>query len=417
LPVHPTICLEKKYKYIIEIRTTILRFKLTSEFYQDQKFENVSLENWRSYPFNRIAFSNIEKILPISIIKKGNNNSNTTFKYQDLSSLSFTNKYKENQNLTDFLKKNFCDAFVVIKQGNKIYEWFKENEQKDKQHILFSVSKSLTGLATGLLIENNLIDINKEITFYIPEVKNSAYDEATIKNLLDMTISTNFKEEYLDKSGLFNLYRQATGFNPKNIDTKIGLKGFLKLMPKSLDPHGTKYQYCSPNTDLLGWIIEKVTNKKYSEFFSEEIFQKCKPNFNAFITLDDEGSPRTAGGICMNIEDLSKIAELVRCRGSIENKQIIKENTIAELIDYKAEHPWPSVEKGRLFPKGGYRSKWYQTGHNNKEICAIGIHGQWIWIDPIKEISIVMFSSRKMPLSITKDLNFTLLCKEICITI
>ena len=214
MPVQPTICLEKKYKYVIEISATVLRLKLTSEFYQDQKFENVSLENWRSYPFNRIAFSNIEKILPISIIKKGNNNSYTNFKYQDLSPLSFTNKYKEKQNLTDFLKKNFSDTFVVNKQGNKIYEWFNENEQKDKQHILFSVSKSLTGLVTGLLIENNLIDINKEITFYIPEVKNSAYDEATIKNLLDMTISTNFKEEYLDKSGLFNLYRQATGFNP-----------------------------------------------------------------------------------------------------------------------------------------------------------------------------------------------------------
>ena len=126
---------------------------MTPEFYQDQKFENVSLENWRSYPFNRIAFSNIEKILPVSIIKKGNNNSNTTFKYQDLSSLSFTNKYKENQNITDFLKKNFSDTFIVIKQGNKIYEWCKENEKKDKQHILFSVSKSLTGLVQDYLLK------------------------------------------------------------------------------------------------------------------------------------------------------------------------------------------------------------------------------------------------------------------------
>ena len=390
---------------------------MTSKFYQDQNFKGVTLKNWRLYPFNRTAFSNIEKILPISIIEKGSNSSNTNIKYENLSSLSFTNKYQEKQIITDFLKKNLSDNFVIIKGGNKVYEWFNENEQKNKQHILFSVSKSLTGLATGLLIENNLIDINKKITFYIPEVENSAYDEATVKHLLNMTISTNFKEEYLDKSGLFNLYRQATGFNPKSTDNTIGLKGFLKLMPKSQNPHGTNYQYCSPNTDLLGWIIERVTNKKFSEFFSEEIFKKCNPDFNAFISLDDEGSPRTAGGICMNINDLAKIAELVRCRGSIENKQIIKESTIAELIDYKAEHPWASIEKGRLFPKGGYRSKWYQTGHNNKEICAIGIHGQWIWIDPIKEISIVMFSSRKMPLSITKDLNFTLLCEEICKTI
>ena len=140
---------------------------MTSKFYQDQNFKGVTLKNWRLYPFNRTAFSNIEKILPVSIIEKGNNSSNTNIKYENLSSLSFTNKYQERQIITDFLKKNLSDNFVIIKGGNKVYEWFNENEQKNKQHILFSVSKSLTGLATGLLIENNLIDINKKITFYI----------------------------------------------------------------------------------------------------------------------------------------------------------------------------------------------------------------------------------------------------------
>ena len=375
---------------------------------------DINLNNWRTHPYNRIAFSNIEKILPTSIIKKGNNSVRFKNKFEDLKSLTFLNKYKEHQSLKEYLKKNFTDMFLVIKKGNKVFEWFSENQNSNKSHILFSISKSLTGLIAGVLIEKRLIDESKNITFYIPEVKNSAYDNATIRNLLDMTVSSNFQEEYLDKTGLFNLYRQATGFNPRDKDTKIGLKGFLKLIPKSHNTHGNNYQYCSPNTDLLGWIIERVTNKKFSEFFSEEIFQKCNPNFNAFVTLDNEGSPRTAGGICMNINDLAKIAELVRCKGSIENKQIIKENTIARLIDYKADYPWPSVERGRLFPKGGYRSKWYQTGHKNKEICAIGIHGQWIWVDQIKEVSIIMFSSRKTPLSLSKDINFSLLCEELC---
>ena len=375
---------------------------------------DINLNNWRTHPYNRIAFSNIEKILPTSIIKKGNNIVRFKNKFEDLKSLTFLNKYKEHQSLKEYLKKNLTDMFLVIKKGNKVFEWLSENQNSNKSHILFSISKSLTGLIAGVLIEKRLIDESKNITFYIPEVKNSAYDNATIRNLLDMTVSSNFQEEYLDKTGLFNLYRQATGFNPRDKDTKIGLKGFLKLIPKSHNTHGNNYQYCSPNTDLLGWIIERVTNKKFSEFFSEEIFQKCNPNFNAFVTLDNEGSPRTAGGICMNINDLAKIAELVRCKGSIENKQIIKENTIARLIDYKADYPWPSVERGRLFPKGGYRSKWYQTGHKNKEICAIGIHGQWIWVDQIKEVSIVMFSSRKTPLSLSKDINFSLLCEELC---
>ena len=185
-------------------------------------------------------------------------------------------------------------------------------------------------------------------------------------------------------------------------------------MPKSKEAHGSRYHYCSPNTDLLGWIIEKVTGTSFGNYFSKEIFQKCNPQYNAFITLDHENSPRTAGGICMVIDDLAKVAEMVRCKGSLENKQIIKERTISELIDYNNDYSWPSIEKGNLFPNGSYRSKWYQTGLENKQIYASGIHGQKIWIDPINEISIIMFSSRKQPLSPSFEQNFSLMCLEIC---
>ena len=95
----------------------------------------------------------------------------------------------------------------MFKKGNKIFEWF-DNYHLKSRHILFSVSKSLTSLAVGLLVENKLIDTNQEITFYIPEVKNSAFENATIRNLLDMTIllqilkkSILIKLEYLTYTG------------------------------------------------------------------------------------------------------------------------------------------------------------------------------------------------------------------------
>ena len=374
----------------------------------------ISLENWRTHPYNRIAFSKVDNILPYEVIHKGKKEIRFDSKIEDLSSLEFYNKYNEKQTIINFFENNLTDSFQLFKKGNKIFEWFDNYNLRSNRHILFSVSKSLTSLAIGLLVETKLIDTNQEITFYIPEVKNSAFDNATIRNLLDMTISTKFKEEYLDKTGIFNLYREATGFNPKTSDNNIGLKDFLKLMPKSKEKHGSHYHYCSPNTDLLGWIIEKVTGTSFGNYFAKEIFQKCRPQYNAFITLDHENSPRTAGGICMVIDDLAKLSEMVRCKGSLENRQIIKERTISELIDYNNDYNWPSIEKGNLFPNGSYRSKWYQTGLENKEIYASGIHGQKIWIDPLNEISIIMFSSRKQPLSPSFEKNFSLMCSEIC---
>ena len=373
-----------------------------------------TLDNWRTYPYNQLAFSNVKKIIPTAIIDKGIKESDIKSDLENINALTFTNKYKEKSNILNFLEKNLADSFVVIKKGKKIFEWFKNQKLKNNQHILFSVSKSLTSLLTGLLMKENLIIESKEIGFYIPEVKESAYKNATIRNLLDMTVASNFNEDYLDKTGLFNLYREATGFNPRNSGSKIGLNEFLAKMPSSETAHGIKYQYCSPNTDLLGWIIERVAKEKFAKVFSNYIFQKCEPNYEAYITLDPKGAPRTAGGICMTIDDLSKLAEMVRCKGSFCNKQIIPENIMVDLIDYENQFPWISKEKGVLFPKGGYRSKWYQTGLENKEICAIGIHGQWIWIDPKREISILLFSSRKQPLSPSYAQNFSLLCYELC---
>ena len=387
---------------------------MTNNLYKNVKENKISIENWRTHPYNRIAFSKVDNILPYEVIHKGKKEIRFDSKIEDLSSLEFYNKYNEKQTIINFFENNLTDSFQLFKKGNKIFEWFDNYNLRSNRHILFSVSKSLTSLAIGLLVETKLIDTNQEITFYIPEVKNSAFDNATIRNLLDMTISTKFKEEYLDKTGIFNLYREATGFNPKTSNNNIGLKDFLKLMPKSKEKHGSHYHYCSPNTDLLGWIIEKVTGTSFGNYFAKEIFQKCRPQYNAFITLDHENSPRTAGGICMVIDDLAKLSEMVRCKGSLENRQIIKERTISELIDYNNDYNWPSIEKGNLFPNGSYRSKWYQTGLENKEIYASGIHGQKIWIDPLNEISIIMFSSRKQPLSPSFEKNFSLMCSEIC---
>ena len=380
------------------------------------KIEKISftLDNWRTYPFSQFAFSNVKKIIPTAIISKGTKESSFNLDIQDLNSLIFENKYNEKSSLSTFLENNLADNFVVIQKGKKVFEWFKYSELKNNQHILFSVSKSLTSLLTGMLIQDNFIKESKKISFYIPEIKESAYKNATIRNLLDMTVASDFSEDYLDRTGLFNLYREATGFNPRHSGSTIGLNEFLTKMPQSVKSHGEYYQYCSPNTDLLGWIIERVTKEKFSNVFSNYIFQKCEPKNEAYITLDPKGAPRTAGGICMTIDDLSKLAEMVRCKGSLGNKQIIPENLMVELIDYENKFPWISKEKGILFPKGGYRSKWYQTGLQNKEICAIGIHGQWIWIDPVRKISILLFSSRKKPLSPSYGKNFSLLCRELC---
>ena len=387
---------------------------MTNNLHKNVQGDKISLENWRTHPYNRIAFSKVDNILPYEVIHKGTKEIRFDSKIEDISSLEFSDKYNEKQTIINFFEKNLTDSFQLFKKGNKIFEWFDNYNLKSNRHILFSVSKSLTSLAIGLLVENKLIDTNQEITFYIPEVKNSAFENATIRNLLDMTISTNFKEEYLDKTGIFNLYREATGFNPKTSNNNIGLKDFLKLMPKSKEKHGSHYHYCSPNTDLLGWIIEKVTGTSFGNYFSKEIFQKCSPQYDAFITLDHEKSPRTAGGICMVIDDLAKLAEMVRCKGSFENKQIIKERTIWNLLIIIMIIIGPALKKEIYFLMAHIVQNGIKLDLRIKKYMLVEFMVKKFGLILLNEISIIMFSSRKQPLSPSFEQNFSLMCLEIC---
>ena len=129
--------------------------------------------------------------------------------------------------------------------------------------------------------------------------------------------------------------------------------------------------------------------------------------------MDKFGATRSAGGISITPYDLLLISEMVRNNGVNKNGQIVPENWIDDIKKYKDNSCYLNQDKLERFPNGNYRSKWYQTGFDENEFCAIGIHGQNIWINPKKELTIIRMSSASDPINIkTEELMFSVF-KEI----
>ena len=375
----------------------------------------VSLDNWRKHPFNKWAFVNTREIIPTSLIfSNEKKESEFQLDFNDLNNMEII--HKENKLiLKNILKECQTDAFIILHRGKLIFEYFDYFTKKHTPHIVFSVSKSLTSLTVGILESKGVLDVNKNISYYIPEIKGSAYDTATIRNVLDMNVASNFIEDYLNPSGIFGEYRNATGWDKSDSlkNNEDGLRLFLSKMPESKLNHGEKYHYCSPHSDLLGWLIERTTGEKYSSVMSNLLFKPSGTIHDANVTLDKWGAPRSAGGISVSPYDLLLIAELVRCEGSNKNGQIIPSSWINDFKNYDNKFAYQNQDKLERFPNGNYRSKWYQTGFDDNEFCAIGIHGQNIWINPKKEITIVRMSSAIDPINIiTEELMFSVF-KEI----
>ena len=356
----------------------------------------VTVADWRAPGVCRWSFSHVRQLLPTAPMPPVDTPLVLPAAPQDLSGLPVSD---DGTSLADFLQANATDAFAVLHRGRLVHEWYGGWGAPDRQHIIFSVSKSMTALLVGVLAGEGILDPDQLVTHYIPETRGSAYEGATLRHVLDMTVASAFTEEYLDEDGIFMTYRRATAWNPPEEGASSeGLRSFLARLPALDGAHGERFHYCSPHSDLLGWIAERAAGDNFAALMTRHLMQPTGLAAEAYITLDTFGAPRAAGGICLTATDLARLGEMVRCDGAVGARQVVPESWIADIRGHDTHAAWLAQIGGpNRFPEGCYRSKWYQTGLPDGEFCGIGIHGQWLWINPAREVVIVHLASQDAP--------------------
>lgn len=354
---------------------------------------SIDLTNWRIAPYSLQTFHSVDELIPVSRIERGEMTWELETATQKLDGIAFKDPKGKERQLYEVLEQTATRGFVVLKDGKLLNDWYGTGYDGKTPHILFSVSKSLTGALAGILVNKGLVDPDRLVAEYIPEATGSAYANCTVQNVLDMTVSTSFSEEYLDDSGDYNRYRRATLWNPPLPGKNENLHELLANLSPLSEPHGQVFRYRSPNSDMLGWILERASGKRFAKLFSEEIWKPMGAEADAYITVDAEETPRTAGGICMRTRDLARFGEMMRLGG----KGIIPLRWVDDILGGGNREAWRRGEYHGLFPKGSYRNQWYLNGNKRGTFCAIGIHGQWLWIDPRSKVVIAKSSAQAEP--------------------
>lgn len=354
-----------------------------------------TLENWRRHPHNTWGFSHVDRLVTTQPIKIGQDTHPLPRAEQlDLSAISTDG----GKTISAALSDSFTDGFMVLHRGRIIAEQYGPATDAETRHIVFSVSKSLTGSLAGVLVERGELDVDQPVIRYVPELAASAYRDCTVRHILDMTVSVRFIEDYLDPKGDVARYRVAMDWDPpKAFEYEGGLHDFVATLPHDAGPHGEKFHYVSPNSDVLGWILERAGGMAMAELLSRYIWQPMGAENDAYITVDRQGGARTAGGICTTVADLTRFGEMMRLKGLVDGRQVIPESWIDDILNGGDRQAWARGDLTDLFASGRYRSKWYIPDDVPGEFCAIGIHGQWIYVDPAAEMTAVKLSSQPIP--------------------
>lgn len=374
--------------------------------------QQVTLANWRQAPFNQWAFQHVREIVASADIA---NDPDDLWRLPpvavDLTGLAIDDGQGGRLDLDGFLAASQTDAFVVVQRGRVIAEHYANGMTAATPHILMSVSKSMLGLLAGILVARGTLDLDRRCEDYVPELAGSAFEGASVRQLLDMRSGLDFDEDYLATSGAIVAYRKSTNWNPLGPgETASDLRSFLPTLTSRLGPHGGKFSYVSPCTDLLGWIIERAAGRRYADLMSELLWRPLGAAYSAYITVDRLGAPRCAGGMCVTAMDLARVGQLLLNGGRRGEREIVPAAWIEDIAEAGDNGAWDAGAFAAFYPEKAmhYRSKWYVERASSLRpsgpsvlgpmLFGMGIHGQNLWVDPRNALVIAKLSSQALPI-------------------
>lgn len=301
------------------------------------------------------------------------------------------------------LAANYTDGIVVLHDGVVVYERYSGCLDELGQHGAMSVTKSITGLLSEMLVAEGAIDETQRVGAIIPELKDSAFGDATVKQVLEMTTALRYSEDYADPNAEVWAYAAAGSTLPP----PAGYTGprsyyeYLQTVQKQ-GRHGEAFGYKTINTDALGWIIARRTGQSLAQLLQSRIWQRIGAEQDAYYTVDSTGTPFAGGGFNAGLRDLARVGQLLLDEGKVDGQTVVPAAAIDRI---RAGGNTQAFAKAGYPQLSGwsYRGMWWISHNDHGAYMARGVHGQALYIDPTARVVIARFGSHPVAANSAND--------------
>jgi len=291
------------------------------------------------------------------------------------------------------LAANFTDGILVLHKGRIVYENYFGCLDRNGKHAAMSVTKSMIGLLGEILVAEGKLDETTKVSTIVPELADSAFGNATVKQVLEMTTGLQYSEDYANPKADVWTY-SASGSPWPRAATYTGPRNYFDYL-KTVRPqgrHGEAFGYKTVNTDALAWIISRTTNTPIAKLLSERIWSRIGAEQSAYFTVDSTGTPFSGGGFNAGLRDMARIGQLLLNEGEINGKRLFPASVVQRIRQGGDKSAFAKAGYSSL-SGGSYRSMWWVTHNEHGAFAARGVHGQTIYIDPNAQMVIARFAS------------------------
>jgi len=359
--------------------------------------------SFRQFPQLRWAWSNIRQLVPTIAVWRGPGPVSVLARAErDLGQVKLRTMDGKDITFDEALAETYADGLVVLHRGRIVFERYFGALQPHQPHIAMSVTKSFTGTLAGMLVAEGAIDPKAPVPVYVPELAGSAFGDVTVAQVMDMTTGLKYTEVYTDRNSDVWALRRANGMAPPEPGVPpTSLLEFLTTQKKEGE-HGRVFAYKTVNTDVLAWIVRRVSGKSLSSLLSERIWQPMGAEEDAYYAVDRLGIESGGGGLNTTVRDLARFGEVMRNRGHFNGRQIVPASVVDDIA--KGADPAKFAPAGyATLPGWSYRNQWWVSHNAHGAYMARGIHGQSIYVDPKAEMVIARYASHPAAGNVAND--------------
>ncbi|MBL0123046.1 MAG: serine hydrolase [Betaproteobacteria bacterium] len=236
----------------------------------------VNIANWQAYPQKIWAFQHVRELFPTRLLPHTGPVQPLPHALKTLDELVVSAKGESRMTWPEMLKVTHTDAIVVLYHGRIIYERYFNNMAPESRHLLFSATKSMAGLMAATLVSEGKLDENAKVSDIIPELAESAWADATVRQVMDMTDGVAFSENYTDPKSDIYRYAAAMGWAPqfKNPTDPDGILPMLATLKAQRDERGSVFRYHSPATDVAAWLAMRAAGQSLTAWLTDRLWSK-----------------------------------------------------------------------------------------------------------------------------------------------
>ena len=352
-------------------------------------------------PYNRWSYQHMRTVFPSAPVRTADKPRPVAVDIDPgIAGLTVARPGGGSADLPTFLRQTYTDAFLVATPDRLVYEYYDNGMHATAPHQMMSCTKSFAGLFALMAAAQGRLSESQQVTDIVGELSGaSAFAGATVGQVLDMVNSMSFIEDYADPASDIGRYALALGWvEIPGVTATENLYDFLMTLQRNpAHGHGEVFHYQTPKTDVVNWLTNRATGTTFQDALSDVLWTRIGAEAETYVLLDRCGTLVAGGGLNAAPIDLVRFAQLMLNDGVLDGEQVVPAAIIDTLEaggDRAAFARGPEAVAA-MASDWSYRAQWWVRHTPGREaITAIGIHGQWIYIDRAHRVAIVKQSSQ-----------------------